>query len=66
MELTINGKPRAVDDSVTLADLLADMFGASRGRAVAVDGEVVPRGDWTTFVLRDGHAVEILTAVQGG
>jgi len=34
--------------------------------AVAVDGEVVPRGEWATTAVRDGQQVEVLRAVQGG
>jgi sulfur carrier protein len=37
-----------------------------RGVAVAVDGEVVPRGQWTSTELREGQKVEVLQAVQGG
>jgi sulfur carrier protein len=33
--------------------------------AVAVDAEVVPRGQWERRELHDGARVEILTAVQG-
>jgi sulfur carrier protein len=34
--------------------------------AVAVDGEVVPRGEWDAVELREGQRVEIVQAVQGG
>jgi sulfur carrier protein len=34
--------------------------------AVALDGEVVPRGEWDTTELRDGQQLEVLHAVQGG
>jgi sulfur carrier protein len=34
--------------------------------AVALDGEVVPRGEWATTEVRDGQQVEVLRAVQGG
>jgi sulfur carrier protein len=37
-----------------------------RGVAVAVDGEVVPRGAWDSFALGDDARVEVLTAMQGG
>jgi thiamine biosynthesis protein ThiS len=33
---------------------------------VALDGEVVPRGSWTTHELTEGERVEVLHAVQGG
>ncbi len=62
MIITVNGTPR--DSQVaTLADMLAEV---PRGSAAAVDGEVVPRSEWSTFELTDGQSVEILTAVQGG
>ena len=38
----------------------------ARGIAVALDGEVVPRGEWGSTVLREGQAVEVLAAIQGG
>jgi sulfur carrier protein len=33
---------------------------------VAVDAEVVPRGEWAAHELQDGARVEILRAIQGG
>ncbi len=38
----------------------------TRGVAVAVDGEVVPRAAWESFVLSATARVEVLTAMQGG
>lgn len=38
----------------------------SKGVAVAVDGEVVPRTHWEAYSLHDGARVEALTAMQGG
>ena len=66
MKLTINGEPRIVADELPLDALLHELTGSHRGSAAAVDGEVVPRSEWTTFRLRDGQSVEVLTAVQGG
>jgi len=66
MILTINGERREFDDGVTLADLVAATVSTHRGVAVAVDGEVAPRGTWAGLALRDGQAIELLTAVQGG
>ncbi|HEX8959803.1 MAG TPA: MoaD/ThiS family protein, partial [Solirubrobacterales bacterium] len=34
--------------------------------AVALDGEVVPRGEWASTPLADGRRVEVLAAIQGG
>ncbi len=38
----------------------------TRGVAVAVDGEVLPRACWGTFALAKDARVEVLTAMQGG
>jgi sulfur carrier protein len=52
----------------TIAELLAglDVPPQGRGVAVAVDLEVVPRGEWATHVVPEGARVEVVTAVQGG
>jgi sulfur carrier protein len=66
MKIIVNSQPRLVADGLLLEQLLREVTGSIRGSAAAVDGEVVPRGQWPTFTLSDGQSVEILTAVQGG
>jgi sulfur carrier protein len=39
---------------------------AGRGVAVALDGEVVPRNEWSSTGLGEGARVEVLAAIQGG
>jgi sulfur carrier protein len=65
--IRVNGDERDVD-GVTVAELVAELGvpAGGRGIAVAVDGEVVPRGAWKATAVPDGAAVEIVTAVQGG
>ena len=63
--ITLNGNPTEAD-GLTIAELLARMEVPDRGVAVAVDAEVVPRGEWARWVLSDGAHVEVVTAVQGG
>ena len=36
------------------------------GVAVAIDGEVVPRGEWSHTTVQDEARVEVVMAVQGG
>jgi sulfur carrier protein len=64
--IVVNGEPSAVTPGTTLSDLLVALDAPPRGVAIAVDAEVVPRGEWTSFTLADGARVEVLTAVQGG
>jgi sulfur carrier protein len=66
--IRVNGAPTAVAEGATVADILRDLDLATdlRGIAVAVDGEVVPRGEWHSARVPAEARVEIVAAVQGG
>ena len=66
--VTLNGEPRELPDRATIEAAVhaAGIADGGRGVAVAVDGEVVPRGEWPRTELREGQQVEVLHAVQGG
>jgi sulfur carrier protein len=68
MTIELNGQPveLAKGAAVSEAVLRAGAEGETRGVAVAVDGEVVPRGAWERTTLRDGQKVEVVGAIQGG
>ncbi|HZY76177.1 MAG TPA: sulfur carrier protein ThiS [Jatrophihabitantaceae bacterium] len=66
MTITLNGESCELDDDITLVAFIESRTGTTRGSAVVVDDEVVPRGSWPDYRLRDGQRVELITAVQGG
>ena len=68
VRLVVNGQTREVQSGLTVQVLVASLPGtpSGRGLAVAIDGEVVPRGAWDETSLSDGAHVEIVAAVQGG
>lgn len=68
MIVVLNGKGRELPDDATVADAVsaAGVNGETRGVAVAVDGEVVRRSDWTNTALSERQSVEVVRAVQGG
>ena len=65
--VTLNGERRELHEPATV-EVAVRASGAPDGRgvAVALDGEVVPRGQWATTEVREGQQVEVLHAVQGG
>jgi thiazole synthase len=68
MRVELNGEPVTLPDDATVA-VAIEASGAPEGRrgvAVAVDGEVVPRGEWDSTSLSEGQRVEVLAAIQGG
>jgi sulfur carrier protein len=66
--VTLNGERRELPERATVetAVHLAGAPAGGRGVAVALDGEVVPRGKWATTAVHEGQQVEVLNAVQGG
>jgi sulfur carrier protein len=68
MNVTVNGRPREIGDGATVAGVveMLDVAPGARGVAVALDGEVVPRGRWAETELREGSLVEVVAAIQGG
>jgi thiamine biosynthesis protein ThiS len=72
MHLTVNGKPREVDagtndaDAMPLAALLRAFEVNPRLVAVAINGDVIPKGNFDAAFVREGDAVEIVRMVGGG
>jgi sulfur carrier protein len=66
MHVQLNGTDWTLADDATVAVAVAALTTAATGVAVAVNGEVVPRGAWSGTALRSGDRVEVLTAAQGG
>ena len=66
MQLTVNGKPTDVGGELSLAELVRQVSDRETGIAVALNGDVVPRGDWSSTTVHGGDRVDVVTAVQGG
>jgi sulfur carrier protein len=67
MIIHVNGQAREIAPPARLSEVLDLPEGAStRGIAVAVNGQVIPRSQHASTELTDGARVEIVTAVQGG
>ena len=66
--IRLNGEETQLQAGESLSEVLADLgiSAQARGVAVAVDGEVVPRGVWESLVLHADARVEVLAAMQGG
>ena len=66
--IRLNGEETQLRAGESLSDVLAELgvSAKARGVAVAVDGEVVPRGRWESLVLHADARIEVLAALQGG
>lgn len=66
LNITLNGEARSVDESATLADLVAALGQPPQALATAVNGEFVPRAARATVQLREGDAVFTFQPITGG
>jgi sulfur carrier protein len=65
--VTLNGQRHELDEPTTVESAVRALGAADgRGVAVALDGEVIPRGEWASTAVREGQQIEVLHAVQGG
>jgi len=68
LTVMLNGDAHQLPDGATVLDAVRAVGASADGRGVAaaVDGEVVPRGQWESRPLSGDERVEVLQAVQGG
>ncbi len=67
MKLIVNRKERVVEiEAPTIRDLIDERLEAERSMVVAVNGDIVPKSEWTSRGLREGDEVDVVRAVSGG
>jgi sulfur carrier protein len=66
--VVVNGEAAEVAPGTTVSALIAGLGHepSGAGIAVALNGEVVPRGAWPTTKLGEHDHIEVLGAAQGG
>lgn len=66
MKLVVNGQSAELPDGLTVSQLVQRLELNPDGVAVALNLEVVPRGEHASRVLTAGDRVELVRAVGGG
>ena len=65
--ITVNGEPVALSGEGIRALLAEKGIDETQGGvAIAINGEVVPRGDWDQTPLKSNDKIEIVHIVRGG
>ena len=64
--VNINGAPRQLPDSTSVAALIDDLGFTGKRIALERNGEIVPRSAFATQQLADGDRLEVVVAVGGG
>ena len=66
VNLTVNGKSRELDDSQKLLAFLEGLGVNLNFIAVAYNGEVLDKDDFSNVTLNEGDVLEIVRPVGGG
>jgi sulfur carrier protein len=70
MKVTVNGKPRDVANNISnhvdISSFLRALDVNPRLVAVAVNGDVVPKDQYETALVREGDVIEVVRMVGGG
>ena len=66
INLTVNGKPRPIDESVDLKTYLSSFGFDMKFVAVGYNGEGIKKEIFANLQLKDGDVLEIVRPVGGG
>jgi len=66
VSVVANGKPREIDDGITISDLLSEYGWRPEWVVVEYNGEPLERARYPNVRLRAGDKLEIVRAVAGG
>ena len=66
VSVVANGKPRDIDDGITISDLLSEYGWRPEWVVVEYNGEPLERARYPNVRLRAGDKLEIVRAVAGG
>ena len=66
MKILINGETRQLEESKTIAALVADLGLEPKMVLIEHNGTALHRSEWTTCLLSEGDLIEILQVAAGG
>ena len=67
MDLTVNQQSMTIDhDAPTIAIFLRDRNLPETAIVIAINGDIIPRTEWESVILKEGDDMEIVRAVSGG
>ena len=66
MHITLNGRPREIENPMSVQSLLISLSLDQRKIAVECNLEIVPRHLWARQILDEGDCIEIIDFVGGG
>ncbi len=66
MRIQFNDEYLECTAGLTLAALLAQLDQGKAGAALAVNQTIIPREQWSNYLLREGDTILLFQAIAGG
>ncbi len=67
VNIYINNTEQQITDNARVAEVLQLLsVSASKGIAIAVNNNVIPRSEWDTYTLKEEDKITLIKAAQGG
>jgi sulfur carrier protein len=66
IQVTVNNTLQNTKTDGLLEDLIKGLDIDTHGCAIAVDDQIVPRTEWSTFVVKNDMSINIFQAIAGG
>lgn len=66
MKIIVNGTTKECDNSTTVLELLKEISLENKLVVVEINGEIVDKGDFSSYMINDGDRIEIIRFVGGG
>jgi len=66
MNILLNNKPETIFDGLTIKKLLEQKNIQNEYFAVEINQKIIPKSDHSSYLIKDGDKIEIITAIGGG
>ena len=66
MKIIVNQKSLVLDDKISIERLLAELSVSTEYMAIEVNEVIVPKSEYTKYLLKENDIVEVINAVGGG
>jgi sulfur carrier protein len=66
MKITVNQKSLVFDSEISLERLLVELSVSTKYIAIEVNRVIIPKSEYTKYLLKENDIVEVINAVGGG
>jgi sulfur carrier protein len=64
--IVLNGSDKRVDNNISVSQLLEELGLTEKRLAVEINQQIIPRSNYTDYILNEKDNVEIVQAIGGG